>query len=95
MDHIPETERGKEMATHTPTPRQIRRKSSLTQITKDEPDTEPWLNQDYADQAIDREIRNLSRRKALGNDGIPGESYTATRQWAIKHIAKITNLVNK
>ena len=71
----------------------IRQKASLTQITKEEPEAETWISQEYAEQDIGREIRNLPRRKAHGNDGIPGEAYKATRQWATKPITPITNLV--
>ena len=72
---------------------EIRQQAGLTRITKEEPEIETWLNQDYKAQEIDREIRNLDSRKAHANDGIPGEAYQATRQWAIKPITKIMNLV--
>ena len=58
--------------------REIRQHAGITQITKEEPETAPWLNQDYAEQAIGREIRNLESRKAHGNDGVPGEAYKET-----------------
>ena len=51
------------------------------------------MHQDYKEQDIDRGIRNLERRKAPGNDGIPGEAYKATRQWEIKPITRIMNLI--
>ena len=78
-----------------PSLREIRQQAGLTQIMKGGPGTETWLNQDYTEQDIHREIRNLASRKSHGNDGIPGEAYKATRQWEIKPIAKITNLVKK
>ena len=59
----------------------------------EEPEIETWRNQVYEEQDIDRELRNLANRKAHGNGGIPGESYEATRQWAIAPITKITNLI--
>ena len=74
----------REMATTTPTIREIRQEESATQITKEEPETESWINQEYAEHDIDREIRNLSRSKDHGNGGIPGAEYIATRQWDIK-----------
>ena len=63
------------MATTTQSLREIRHQANMPQITKEEPDTETWINQDYADQDIGREIMDLARRKLHGNDGIPGEAY--------------------
>ena len=71
----------------------IRQQEELTRITKAEPEIETWLIQDYKEQDIGRELRNLENREAHGNDGIPGEEYKATRQWAIKPITKIMNLI--
>ena len=71
----------------------IREKSALMKITREQPEIETWLNQDYAEQDIDIELRNLALDKSHGNDGIPGEAYEATREWAIKPIAKIMNLI--
>ena len=34
-----------------------------------------------------------TRRKEHVDDGIPGEAYKATRQWAIKPITEITNII--
>ena len=45
---------------------------------KEEPGIETWLNQDCGEQDIDRELRNLAKRKAHGNGGIPGEEYKET-----------------
>ena len=70
----------------------IRKQEGLTQIMK-EPEIETWLNQDYKEQYFGKELRNLASRKAHENDGIPGEAYKATRQWAITPITKITNLI--
>ena len=63
--------------------REIRLQDILTQIIQDEPETETWINQAYAEQDIDREIWNLSDIKARGDGGIPGDAYKATRQWEI------------
>ena len=71
----------------------MRKQAGLTQIMKEEPGIETWLNQDYKEQDIDRALGNLENRKAHDEDGIPGETYKATRQWAIKPITKITNLI--
>ena len=71
----------------------IREKAELTQIMWKKPDIETWLNQDYKEQDIDIELRNLALKKAHGNDGIPGEAYKATRSWAVTPITKITNLI--
>ena len=60
---------------------------------KEEPEIETWHRQDYKEQDIDRTLGNLSNRKAHGGDGIPGEAYKETRQWEVKPIAKITNLI--
>ena len=62
----------------------IRKQSALTKITQEEPDAETWLNQEYGERDIGRELRNLSNRKPNGIDGIPGDAYKATRTWAIK-----------
>ena len=55
--------------------REIRKQAELTRIMREEPDIETWLNQDYEEQDIDIELRNLEKRKAHGNDGITGEEY--------------------
>ena len=77
----------------SPNLQEIRQQASTTQVIKEEPETETWLNQEHAELDIDREIRNLSSRKARGGDGIPGATYKETRQRAIKPITKITNLI--
>ena len=71
----------------------IRKQAEPTQIMKEGHGIETWLNQDYKAKGINRELRNLSHRKSHGNDGIPGEAYKTTRQWAIKPITEITNLI--
>ena len=53
----------------------IRQQAMLTEIITEEPETEPWHNQEYAEQDIDRELRNMAYRKERGIDGVPGESY--------------------
>ena len=73
----------------------IRQQGSLTKIIAEEPDTETWLIHEYTEQAIEIGIRNLANRKAHGNDRIPGEACKATRQWAIRPIAKIMNQIKK
>merc|ERR1712112_393396 len=65
----------------------------MGKIIQEEQDTEIWRNQEYDEQDIGRELRNLSNRKAHGSDGIPGEAYKATRVWAIKPIEKSTNAI--
>ena len=70
-----------------------KKQAELTQITKAEPDIETWLNQDYKEQDIIRELGKLAKRNEHGNDGIPGEAYKATGQWAIKPIKNIANLM--
>ena len=72
---------------------EIRKQAGLTQIMREEPESETWLNQDYKEQDIDRELGNLANRKAHGNGGVPGEAYKETRQWAITPVTKITNLI--
>ena len=69
----------------------IRQQEALAKIIQEEPETETWRNQEYDEQDIGREIRNLSGRKAHGSDGIPGDAYKATRKWATKPITRITN----
>ena len=71
----------------------IRQKAALTKIIQEEHDTETWINQEYDEQDIDRELRNQANRKAHGSAGIPGEAYKATRTLAIKHITRITNAI--
>ena len=73
--------------------RLIRQQAALTKIIQEEPDTETWLNREYDEQDIGRELRNLANRKAHGGDGIPGEAYKAARTWAIKPITTITNSI--
>ena len=58
-----------------------------------QPEIETWLNQDYTEQDIYIELRNLALNKSHGNDGIPGEAYKATREWAIEPTTKIANLI--
>ena len=72
---------------------EIRKQAGITRIMKEGPEIETWLNQDYKEHDIDRELGNLTNRKAHGRDGIPGEAYKATRRWAVKHVTKITNLI--
>ena len=67
----------------------------LTNIITEEPETETWPNQEYAEQAIGRELRNTAKRKEHGSDGIPGEEYEAERKWTIAHIARIMNKINE
>ena len=62
---------------------------------REEPHIETWPNQDYEGQDIDIELRKLANRKAHGTDGIPGEAYKETGQWAVAPITKITNLIKK
>ena len=71
----------------------IRQQPGLTRIMREGPEKETWINQDYKEKDIDREIRHLERRKAHGNGGIPGEAYEATRKWEIKPITEIMNLI--
>ena len=61
----------------------IRQQAALTKIIQEEPDTETWRNQEYDEQDIGRELRNLENRKAHGSAGIKGEAYIATRAWAL------------
>ena len=71
----------------------IRGNAKLTKITKNKPEIEAWMNREYTEQDIETEIKNLALKKAHGNDGIPGEAYRATREWATKPITKIMNLI--
>ena len=57
------------------------------------PETETLLNQEYDEQDIGRELRNIANRKAHGSDGIPGEAYKATSKWATEHITRIMNAI--
>ena len=91
IDHITE-EWAKEILTPPENLREIRKQAELTQIMKEGPEIETWINQDYKEQDIDRALGNHTNRKAHGNDGIPGESPNATRQWEIKPITKSRTL---
>ena len=62
----------------------IPQQANLAQVIEEEHEAETWANQEFTELDIGREIRKLPNRKAHGNDGIPGESYKATRQWAVK-----------
>ena len=62
----------------------IRQQEVLSGIIQEGTEEETWINQEYDEQDIDRELRNLANRKAHGGDGIPGEAYEATRKWTIK-----------
>ena len=55
-----------------------RQQATHTKIITEEPETDTWLNQEYADQDIGRELRNMANRKAHGRDDIPGEVYKAS-----------------
>ena len=72
---------------------EIRQRAKLTMVVSEEPDTETWINQAYAEQEIDTEISNLANRKANGNGRIPGEEYKATAQWATEPITGIMNQI--
>ena len=71
----------------------IRQHASITKITQLEPETETWINQEYAEQDIDRRLRGLANRKAHGCDGIPGKEYNATRKWEIAPITRIVGAI--
>ena len=60
---------------------------------KNKPEIEAWVNREYTEQDIETEIKNLALKKAHGNDGIPGEAYKATKEWAVKPITEIMNLI--
>ena len=93
IEHIREQEWEKPFTRTAENLQEIRERPQLTQLIKKQPEIETWLNQDYAEQDIDIELRNLSLSKSHGNDGIPGEACTATREWAVKPMTKITNLI--
>ena len=57
----------------------IRQQDAIAKIIQEEPETETWLNQEYDEQGIGRELRNLESRKSHGGDVIPGEEYKAPR----------------
>ena len=82
--HIQELELGAEEMHIAEDIQLIRQHAALTMKIQEEPDTETWLNQEYDEQDIGRELRSLPNRKAHGSDGIPGEAYKATRTWEIK-----------
>ena len=86
--HMPEQEWAEEEMQIDEDIRLIRQQEALTKIIQEEPDAEKWLDREYDEQDIGRELRNLANRKAHGSDGIPGEAYKSTRTWAIKHITK-------
>ena len=52
----------------------IRQHAAPTKRMQDEPETETWINQEYA------EVRNLENREAHGCEGIPGEAYKSTKK---------------
>ena len=64
-------------------------------IITEEPETETWRNQEYAERDIDGELRNLTNRKAHGSDGIPVEAYKATSKWTIAPIAEIMHQIKE
>ena len=68
----------------------IRQKAAPTKIIKEEHETETWIRQEYAEQDIGRELRNLASRKSHGSDG---EAYQATRKWAVAPITRIMNAI--
>ena len=94
ISHIHDIEWGKEIQV-TEDLQTIRRQAEITKIIQEEPGTETWLNQEYAEQDINRELRNATNRKAHGRDGIPGEAYKETREWATKPITRITNAIKE
>ena len=49
----------------------------------------------HREEDISVEIKNLALRKAHGNDGIPGEAYKSTIEWATNPITKVTNLTKE
>ena len=46
-------------------------KAIPTTIIEEEQGAKAWHNQEYAEQDIDIELRNMSNGKARGGDGIP------------------------
>ena len=74
IEQITDQERGKDNTDIPESLIEIRHRASLTRIIAEEPDTETWINQAYAEQDIGVEIRNLANRGSHGNDGIPGEA---------------------
>ena len=64
-------------------------------MMKRSPEIEEWLNQAYTEDDIAAEIKNLALRNAHGDDGIPGEAYKATMEWAIKPKTKIANRIKE
>ena len=60
---------------------------------KERPEIESWLNREYTEKDIETELRNIAPKNAHGNDGIPGEANKATKEWAVKPITKIMNLI--
>ena len=93
IEHITEGEWENDITKPPENLYEIRKHAGLTQIMNEEPEIETLLNQDYKEQDIGIELRNIPNRKSHGNDGIPGEAYKATRQWEITTIAKTTNIV--
>ena len=67
----------------------IRKRSRLQQIIHRRPDVETWLNQDYTEHDIDKELRRLANNRAHGSDGIQGEAYNARSKRAIQPIMHI------
>ena len=73
MPRVAEQEWGKNFAEPAEDIQRIRERAA-NQIDEKHPEIEGWANQTYAED-IRAEIKNLSLRKAHGNDGIPGEAY--------------------
>ena len=63
--HITAEEWGKEIIKPPGNLYGIRKHAELTRIAKREPEIETWLNQDYKEQDIDRELGNLAHRKQM------------------------------
>ena len=72
-----------------------RQPDMINKIISEEPETETWINQEYSEQDIGKELRNLANRIAHVGEGIPGDAYKAPRKWEIAPITKIANRIKE
>ena len=65
-EHIDDQEWGKPFTRAPKDLQDIREQAELTQIMKNRPGIETWPNQDYTEQDIDTELRNIALKKHMG-----------------------------
>ena len=70
-----------------------RQQEAIAKTIQEEPETETWINQEYGEQDIDRELRNLENQKAHGSDGGNRRRIQRNPKMGNKTITRIANSI--